>query len=191
MEVNTDASVAVDPFIEFISNRKFLPEAVKQFVFKLVLDIMIKLKFNQQYTNEKLLKELGQLGNVLELRDWLIDFVIEAISLMEQISRQSKKVEIVNAQKYVQLQLGKKITLEEVADHLHLNPSYFSRLFKKETGENFIEYVKRMKMEKAKELLNDSDKTVDSIAQILGYDNKGYFVKLFKQHFGVIPSRFV
>jgi two-component system response regulator YesN len=191
LEGNEDASAAVDPFIRFISARKFSPKAVKQFVFKLVLDMMMKLKFSQQYTNEKVQQELEQLGNVCELQEWLIGFVKEAVSLMEQISKQSKKVEIVAAQKYVRLHLGQKITLEEVAAHLHLNPSYFSRLFKKETGENFIEYVTRIKMEKAKELLDGSDKTMETISQMLGYENKGYFVKLFKQHYGMLPSRFV
>ncbi|HEY4389959.1 MAG TPA: helix-turn-helix transcriptional regulator, partial [Paenibacillus sp.] len=80
---------------------------------------------------------------------------------------------------------------EDVANHLHLNPSYFSRLYKKETNENFIEYVTRMKMERAKELLNNSGRTIDSISQQLGYDNRSYFVKVFKQHFGVLPSKFV
>jgi two-component system, response regulator YesN len=191
LECHPDTSEAVDPFIHFISSHKFSPKAVKQFALRLVLDIMMKLKFNQQYTNEKVQLELQQIGNIGELRDWLLQFVKQAVSLMEQISNQSKKVEIGAAQKYVRLHLDQKITLEEVAAQLHLNASYFSRLFKKETGENFIEYVTRIKMEKAKELLNGSDRTMETIAQMLGYENKGYFVKLFKQHYGVLPSRFV
>lgn len=191
LEGNTDASTAVDPFIHFISTKKFPRKDVRQFVLKLVLDMLTKLKFNPHYTSEKVQQELEQLGNVGELQEWLIRFIEKAGSLMEQISKQSKNVEIVNAQKYVRLRLDQKITLEEAANHLHLNPSYFSRLFKKETGENFIEYVTRIKMEKAKELLIESNKTIETISQMLGYDNKGYFVKLFKQHYGVIPSKFV
>ncbi|WP_187274259.1 AraC family transcriptional regulator [Paenibacillus sp. N3.4] len=191
LEGNIDALEAVKPFIQFISKYQFSPKAVKQFVFKLVLDMMLKLKFNQQYTNEKLQKDLDQLTSIGELQEWLIEFVRDAVSLMEQISHQSKKVEIVDAQKYIRLHLNRKITLEEVADHLHLNPSYFSRLFKKETGETFVEYVTRSKMEEAKELLNGSEKTLDTISQMLGYENKGYFVKVFKQHYGVAPSRYI
>jgi two-component system response regulator YesN len=191
LEGNKDASVAVDPFIHFISTSKFPPKVVKQFVFKLVQDIMMKLKFNHQYTNEKVQQELEQLGNIGELQEWLIRFAEEAVSLMEVISKQSKKLEIVDAQKYVRLRMDQKISLEDVSNYLHLNPSYFSRLFKKETGENFIEYVTRIKMERAKNLLSESNKTVETISQLLGYDNKGYFVKVFKQHYGVIPSKFV
>ncbi|OPA80971.1 hypothetical protein BVG16_01080 [Paenibacillus selenitireducens] len=191
LEGNIDVEDALNPFIQFIIDKKYAPNKVKQFVNKLVLDIMLKLKINQQYANEKIQRQLIQISNIGELQKWLIHFIEEAVRTMEDISKQSKKIEIINAQKYVLLNLDQKITLDEVANHLHLNPSYFSRLYKKETNENFIEYVTRMKMEKAKELLNHSEKTIDSISQLLGYDNKSYFVKLFKQHFGVVPSKFV
>nr|WP_280521187.1 helix-turn-helix domain-containing protein [Paenibacillus mangrovi] len=191
LEGNADVEKALNPFIQFITGQKFPPNKVKQFVNKLVLDIMLKLKINQQYANEKIQQQLVQISNIGELQRWLVHFVKEAVRMMEDISKQSKKIEIINAQKYVLLQLDRKITLDEVANHLHLNPSYFSRLYKKETNENFIEYVTRMKMERAKELLNTSEKTIDSISHQLGYDNRSYFVKLFKQHFGVLPSKFV
>ncbi|GGG79167.1 helix-turn-helix domain-containing protein [Paenibacillus radicis (ex Gao et al. 2016)] len=191
IEANIDVPEAVEPFIHFISIHKFEPKAVKRFVFKLALDTMMKLKDTRHYTNEKVQNELDQLGNVSELREWLVGFVQEAVGLMEQIAKQSKKVEIIDAQKFVRQHLDRKISLEEVAAHLHLNPSYFSRLFKKETGQNFIEYVTRSKMEKARELLNGSDRTMEQVAQQLGYENRSYFVKLFKEHYGVLPSKYV
>jgi len=191
LEESADVQPVVDQFIAFITSKRFHPVTVKQFLLKLALDIQMKLTFNHQYNNEKVQQLLDQMSHISELKVWLSRFLEEAVSLMEQISKKSKKTEIIDAQKYIQLHLDRKITLEEVADHLYLNSSYFSRLFKKEMNENFIEYVTRMKMEKAKELLNDSDNTVEVIAQLLGYDNKSYFVKLFKQHYGVSPSRFV
>jgi two-component system response regulator YesN len=191
LEGNMDAAEALNPFFQFIIEKRYSPSKVKQFVNKLVLDIMLKLKINQQYANEKIQQQLVQISNIGELQRWLIHFVKEAVCAMEDISKQSKKIEIINAQNYVLLKLDHKITLEDVANHLHLNPSYFSRLYKKETNENFIEYVTRMKMERAKELLNNSGRTIDSISQQLGYDNRSYFVKVFKQHFGVLPSKFV
>lgn len=191
IEGNMNVEPTVDLFLDFITARRFQPVSVKQFLFKLMLDIQMKLTFNHQYNNEKTQRQLDQMTNVRELKEWIIRFLEEAVTLMEQISKQSKKVEIVDAKKYILLNLDQKITLEDVAERLFLNSSYFSRLFKKETGENFTEYVTRVKMEKAKELLNESDKTIDVISQMLGYDNKGYFVKLFKNHYGVPPRRFV
>lgn len=191
LEENGDVDRVIDTFIQFIINRRFPPSNVKQMVWKLALDMELKLKFSLEYDKEKVQQAIGQMMNVSEIRNWLIRFMNDAIVLVERIAKESKKAEIIDAQKYVKLHLNRKITLEEVADNLHLNPSYFSRLYKKETGENFIEFVIRMKMEKAKVLIGESDKTVEKIALMLGYDNKSYFIKLFKQHFGVPPSRFV
>ena len=77
-----------------------------------------------------------------------------------------RRSEVAEACKYVSLRLDQRITLDEVAGCLHLNPSYFSRMFKKETGVTFIEYVTRMKMERAKELLRQTDRTVGKSAKV-------------------------
>lgn len=71
-----------------------------------------------------------------------------------------------------------------------MNPSYFSRLFKKEMGETFIEYVIRMKMHRAKELLDQTGSPVGKICETLGYDNQSYFIKLFKSCTGVTPVEY-
>ena len=192
LEATGDTGPAADAFAAFLAEKRFQPSNVKQLVWKLTLDMLLKLKLGMAYDKEKVQQDIGQITHIGELRDWLADFLREAVGEAERIAKKSKKTEIVDAQNYVRLHLGRKITLEEAAEHLHLNPSYFSRLFKKETGENFIEFVNRSKMEKAKELLGGgSGKTVEETAIALGYDNKSYFVKLFKQHFGSSPGRFL
>lgn len=191
LEENGDIEPVADSFVEFLRERKYRPSSVKPFVWKLALDLQMKLKFKLHFDKEKMQHDISQMLHYSEIRDWLLQFIREAVKHAELISRQSKKAEIVDAQKYVQLNLERKITLEEVAGLLHLNVSYFSRLFKKETGENFIEYVTRVKMEQAGLLLTSPGNTVEKVALMLGYDNKSYFVKLFKQHFGVSPSRYI
>lgn len=76
-----------------------------------------------------------------------------------------------------------------MANHFHINHSHLSRLFKRETGENFLEYVTRMKMSRAKELLDKSNRTVEEIAEQIGYE-KGYFHKIFKKVTGVTPNEY-
>ena len=109
---------------------------------------------------------------------------------VDQIDATPKNDYILQAQLYIQSHLNEKITLKEVADLLHLNASYFSRLFKKETGESFIEFVTRMKMEKAKELLDNSTRSVEQIAIEVGFDSKSYFFKTFKKQFGMSPKSY-
>ncbi|MEH7177804.1 response regulator transcription factor [Neobacillus vireti] len=102
----------------------------------------------------------------------------------------NKNEDVLKAQKYVQTHIGEKITLTEVAAHLHLNSSYFSRMYKKETGEGFVEYVTRVKMEKAIDLLDHSIKSVEQIAYELGFESKSYFLKTFKKYYNVSPKSY-
>ncbi|MFP7299371.1 helix-turn-helix domain-containing protein [Neobacillus niacini] len=102
----------------------------------------------------------------------------------------TRNEDVVKAQRYVQTHLSEKISLTDVAEHLHLNSSYFSRMYKKETGEGFVEYVTRLKMEKAIELLDHSIKSVEQIAYELGFDSKSYFLKTFKKFYGLSPKSY-
>ncbi|MDM5331568.1 response regulator [Neobacillus sp. CF12] len=110
-----------------------------------------------------------------------------ATKLIEMTTRNE---DVLKAQKYVESHLENKISLTEVAAHLHLNSSYFSRMYKKETGEGFVEYVTRMKMEKAVELLDQSIKSVEQIAYELGFESKSYFLKTFKRFYGLSPKSY-
>jgi len=81
-------------------------------------------------------------------------------------------------------------SMEDVADFLELNPSYFSVTFKKVEGTTYIDYVTRYRLNKAKELLKNKDAKISSIAKKVGYQNPAYFDYLFKKHFLVTPSEF-
>lgn len=82
------------------------------------------------------------------------------------------------------------ITLEDVAKHVSMNSSYLSRFFKLHTKSNFIDYLSHLRVEKAKELLQDSRIKVYEICNLVGYKNTQYFSKTFKQHTGMTPSEF-
>lgn len=90
---------------------------------------------------------------------------------------------------YVRGRLGSDLTVQECAGVVHLSPSYFSNLFKKETGMTFMQYVTSERMEKAKELLLEGMQVQD-ITFELGYRDRPYFSELFKKHTGVTPSEF-
>lgn len=89
---------------------------------------------------------------------------------------------------YIEENYGKKITLEEIAEIIHMNSSYFSTVFKKETGENFQNYLTNVRMEKAKELLRTTNDTMMSIAEQVGFFDTRYFSQVFARIVGVKPS---
>ncbi len=88
---------------------------------------------------------------------------------------------------YVKNHKHEMVTMNEMAKLCHLSPSYFSRLFRRELGENFINYVNRQKMQWAKERLRSSNDSVVQIAQELGYMDSSYFISVFKKFEGTTP----
>lgn len=81
-------------------------------------------------------------------------------------------------------------TLEEVANYVGLNPTYFSTLFKQKTGVNFSGYMMRLKVEQAKRLLKDSNLSLATIAAELGFESQSYFSNIFKRLTKMTPKQY-
>ncbi len=97
---------------------------------------------------------------------------------------------IQKAKKYVAMHYAEGISLEDVARHVVLSPTYFSALFKSETGTGFIKYLQFVRMEQAKKLLRESSLRIDDIAREVGYHDLKYFNKVFRSETGVKPSEY-
>ncbi|MGO4495569.1 response regulator [Paenibacillus sp. 2RAB27] len=89
--------------------------------------------------------------------------------------------------RYILEHLSENISLVAIANHLYLNPSYFSRFFKKMTGLNFTDYVHHSKMKIALQMLKNRELTIEMIAAKLGYSDRTYFSKVFKKYNGISP----
>ncbi|MBS4195915.1 response regulator transcription factor [Lederbergia citri] len=177
--------------IKKIKQHQYHPSVVKDWATKLVLDLRLSFKSLGRLEHQEDVSSTNKLIQPVEtfkeLEMVMNEIVLKMIEYADIIESSPKNEEVFKAQRFVHEHINKKISLTEVANHLHLNASYFSRVFKKETGENFIEFVTRIKMEKAKEMLNNTTKPVEQIAYDLGFDNKSYFFRTFKKQFGVTP----
>lgn len=81
-----------------------------------------------------------------------------------------------------------KISLEQIAHNMYLSPVYISKIFKEETGESPINYLIKIRLEKARDILIHSDsRSIKNIANSVGYDDVYHFSKLFKKYYGVAP----
>lgn len=83
-----------------------------------------------------------------------------------------------------------RATLKGAARIVQMNPQYVSRFFKEKTGENFNAFLRRIKMAKAAQLLQDVDYLIYDVSEIVGYSNPKNFTRLFKKHFGVTPQHY-
>ncbi len=92
--------------------------------------------------------------------------------------------------KYINENYAKDLNMAVVSNEISMNYSLFSAAFKNYTGVNFVSYVKKLRMDKAKQLLTDTDMKVNEISSMVGYDNEKHFLKSFKAFVGVSPSEY-
>lgn len=109
---------------------------------------------------------------------------------IKELRKVKGKDMIEEAKNYIEENLAKEVSLEEVADMLGLNPSYFSQYFKLKTNETFIQYRIKRRMEKAKRLLEISHYRITDISHEIGYADHPHFTKTFKKFVGVSPSEY-
>lgn len=136
--------------------------------------------------------ELDLTGAVSEDEAWL-RFTTTISGYLDElrIKRKGKlKDPVEEAKHYIETHLAEEVSLEEVADFIGLNPSYFSQLFKQSTAETFVQYRTRRRMEKAKKLLQQPQWRITDISGEVGYADHPHFTKTFKKYEGCLPSEY-
>lgn len=126
-----------------------------------------------------------------DLMRWLLQ-VCNKISDHIGTDRENVTQSIINSAKLLieKFYSDPLLSVEVLCQHLHITPTYFSTIFKKETGQSYVSYLTRLRMEKAKEFIELSDEKTYVIARKVGYEDPNYFSYVFKKQFGVSPSRY-
>ncbi|WP_240417250.1 helix-turn-helix domain-containing protein [Paenibacillus periandrae] len=183
-------------WVAYIRSSMYPADAVRSWFLKIIMDLELKFtvmhNFVTNYNTEALYASLYELDTLSHLDDWFQQFLINKMLFFRKIRGATviNRREIAEAQRYVKTHLSEKISMEEMAARLQMNSTHFSRIFKKETGETFIEFVNKQKLEHAVELLENSNLCVEQIAGMLGYEHTSYFIKLFRAFSGMSPLEF-
>lgn len=82
------------------------------------------------------------------------------------------------------------LSIADIAARLFLSPNYLRQLFRQQTGESFVEYVTRIRMEKALDLLRQSSLKIQDVAEKVGYDEQRYFSSCFKKYYQMTPTEY-
>ena len=121
---------------------------------------------------------------------WLQEHIRRLLSLLHQ-SHDSYSTHIINEiRKYISAHFSEDITLSSVAQAVHLSPYYVSKMFKKVTGEKFIDYLTSVRMEKAMELLSSCDSRIYEVAERVGYKSTKHFSQVFRTYTGKTPFEY-
>ena len=91
---------------------------------------------------------------------------------------------------YISTDVTRNITLEELAEFCHVSPPYFSALFHREMGKTLRRYINEARVEVAKHLLIETNKSVLDVSMQCGYNTVAHFIKIFKSIEGVTPSKY-
>lgn len=97
---------------------------------------------------------------------------------------------IANVKAYIYEHISQEILRDEIADYVSLSPAYLSTFFKRETGGTISDFIKKERMQFAKKLLRQTNLTVSTIAQNVGYDSLAYFSSVFRSVVGCTPREY-
>lgn len=140
--------------------------------------------------NFQYMEQLHNCTNKQQITDWLLHLLDEFIDNMMS-NRTSMNLRVIHkACDYIIKNYHKNISLEEVAQTVHLSPFYFSRLFKQEQGCNFVDFLTKVRIDQAKKMLQRSDYTAVRIASEVGYKDASYFSRVFRQAVGSTPNQY-
>jgi two-component system, response regulator YesN len=139
---------------------------------------------------KKLIEAVDEAVKVMEkqVRAGMIEKVVDKRIADTNNKIDSAKDPIRKAIAYIDQHLKEELTLKDIAAHVHLNPSYFSVLFKEQANLNFSEYITRRRIQRAKELVISTNLPINEIAEEVGYKTSKYFIKIFKEIEGITPS---
>lgn len=173
-----------------------IPEYFKTFSYQLLLVVLkllvslginhenIKMKYDYLFNNSYMIKDIPS------LKEDLRDFLNECQNSIIKSKGASYRKEIENVKDYINKNYSQDISLKEISASVFMNSNYLCTVFKSEVGETINNYIIKVRMEKAMELLHNPELKIFEIAEMIGYSNTNYFSYAFKKYTGVSPNEY-
>ncbi|MER2060822.1 MAG: AraC family transcriptional regulator, partial [Niallia sp.] len=127
---------------------------------------------------------------ILEVVAVMTSFFDHIVQLIKKHNRFGNPNVIEEAKQWIRDHIYEDISLNKIANYVHMSPNYFSALFKQATGETFMEFSTRTRFELAKQLLIQPEMKIYQIAEKIGYSDANYFSIAFKKSEGMTPSQY-
>lgn len=136
-------------------------------------------------------EHINNLSTSEDIQIWLIEICIHINKNIDIERNANNRNLITNAKQYILENFqNPELSVDMVCNYLHLSEAYFSTFFKKETGISYINFLTELRMNRALELLNRTDKKIHVIATETGYVGANYFSYVFKKYYGISPSKY-
>lgn len=190
-----------------IMERKIATERIASFLNMALLEqktLQQYLHFQPQSGAEKQMEEII-VSMILELKrhDVATPFICQGIllrlfwvlstqyefSLSKKMKKKVKWIMFEEITEYMRKHL-RDMSITRLAEEFHFQEDYFNRFIKEQTGLTYTEYLQSLRLQRAENLLQNTDYTIDKIVKDVGYKNKGYFYKIFIERYGITPAQF-
>lgn len=136
------------------------------------------------------LTTIMNLNDYEQMKQWFVEKITLACRNVSCKREESSNNILDIAKEYIKNNYNKPLSLDDVSYYVNISPYYFSRIFKEGAGENFIEYLTAIRMEKAKELLVSGEYSMKEIGVMVGFTDPNYFSRSFKKNVGVTPTEY-
>ena len=134
-------------------------------------------------------KQIQESKSIQLLTDILVRLIHSCSKAMTQSDKQPNYI-VIECQKYIREHYNQNLNLQIIADHIHINSSYLSRLYKKVTGESIIDVINKYRIEMAKKLLRNPSSKVFEVAEAVGIETPAYFTHVFSKYTGMSPKEY-
>ncbi|MFB3160161.1 response regulator [Neobacillus sp. 179-J 1A1 HS] len=171
-------------------DRKFLQNFYQDFYFVLIAfslknRVFLSELFGDSRSQQIFQNGLTSLSDLLRWVEYTISIIKDFVEGNEEISNPVDKTK-----KYIVNHISEEISMDDIAQNVHLNPDYLTRIFKKEVGVSISRYIINLKMDIAKRLLIETDKSIGEIAVGVGYFNYSSFNRIFTKMVNMSPQQF-
>lgn len=168
----------------------FLFEQIVAFLLRDIVDKIVITSDDDIYFR-KISKQIGDLETAVELKKLLFELAMRINNMLDSLGVSTTKQSVDWAIAYIKQNYDKNLTLEYIAKRLFLSPTYFSKIFKKYTGEGFARFVTRIRIEQAEKLLMTGNYTVAEVSRKVGFCDPSYFSTVFKKHRSLTPNEII
>jgi YesN/AraC family two-component response regulator len=148
-------------------------------------DVVEVFGLNYDYLND-----IHNCKTLDELNKWLSNVLIRFTSTVFDVRTVKHSDIIMKIIEYVRRNYMKKITLNEISNHVNFSVSYISRIFKDEMGSNMMQFINKVRVDNAKLLLLNNDIPLIEVAYLCGFEDQTYFNKVFKKVTNISPGKF-
>lgn len=140
--------------------------------------------------NYSLYRDLIENDTIFDINIWINEILIRMSHFITE-KKESKNYSLIESiLNYMHVNYNKDISLNSMADYVSLSTPYLSKLFKSETGENFLEYLTKIRIEKSKVLLRDPDFRITTISEKVNFGNAQNYIRIFKKYEGMTPGQY-